>query len=64
MGPTCRSATGLSAPISDVIASRQLNYHLYADDTQLYLAFKTDGVNLAIDRVVSCVRDRLLDGTE
>ena len=46
-----------TAPISDVIASRQLNYHLYADDIQLYLAFKTDDVNLAIDRVVSCVSE-------
>lgn len=44
-----------TAPISDVIASRHLNYHLYADDAQLYLAFKTDDVNLAIDRFVSCV---------
>ena len=46
-----------TAPISDVIASRQLNYHLYPDDTQLHLAFKTDDVNLAIDRVVSCVSE-------
>ena len=46
-----------SAPISDVIAKRQLNYHLYADDTQLYLAFKTNHMNLAIDRVVSCVSE-------
>ena len=46
-----------TAPISDVIASRQLNYHLYPDDTQLYLPFKTDDVNLAIDRVVSCVSE-------
>lgn len=38
-------------------ARRQLNYHLYADDTQLYLAFKADHVNLAIDRVVSCVSE-------
>ena len=44
-----------TAPISDVIASHQLNYHLYADDTQLYLAFKTNHLNLAIDRVLSCV---------
>ena len=46
-----------TASISDVIASRQLNYHLYADDTQLYLAFKANDVNLAIDRVVSCVSE-------
>ena len=46
-----------TAPISDVIAKRQLNYHLYADDTQLYLAFKTNHMNLAIDRVVSCVSE-------
>ena len=31
--------------------------HLYADDTQLYLAFKTNHINLAIDRVVSCVSE-------
>ena len=37
-----------AAPISDVIASPHLNYHLYADDTQLYFAFKTIDVNLAI----------------
>lgn len=37
-----------TAPISDVIASRHLNYHLYVNDTQLYLAFNTDDVNLAI----------------
>ena len=46
-----------TAPISDVIVSRHLDYHLYADDTQLYLAFKTEDVNLAIDRVVSCVSE-------
>ena len=46
-----------TAPISDVIVNRQLNYHLYVDDTQLYLAFKTNHMNLAIDRVVSCVSE-------
>ena len=40
-----------TAPISDVIASHQLNYHLYAE------AFKTNHLNLAIDRVVSCVSE-------
>ena len=44
-------------PISDVIASHQLNYHLYADDTQLYLAFQTNHLNLAIDCVVTCVSE-------
>lgn len=46
-----------TAPISDVIASHHLNYHLYADDTQLYLAFETDDVNLAVNRVVNCVSE-------
>ena len=55
LGPLLYLLPVYTAPISDVIASRQLNYQLYAGDTQLYLAFKTDDVNLAIDRVVSCV---------
>ena len=46
-----------TVPISDVITNCHLNYHLHADDTQLYLAFKTDDVNSAIDRVVSCVSE-------
>ena len=53
-----------TVPISDVITSCHLNYHLHADDTQLYLAFKTDDVNSAIDRVVSCVSKIRCNGTE
>ena len=46
-----------TVPISDVITNCHLNYRLHADDTQLYLAFKTDDANSAIDRVVSCVSE-------
>ena len=57
LGPLLYLFRLYTAPISDVIASRHLNYYLYADETQLYLAFKTDDVNLAIGRVVSCVSE-------
>lgn len=31
-----------TAPIADIIKQHKLLYHLYADDTQLYISFKTD----------------------
>ena len=41
--------------ISEVIDSYKLNY--CTDDTQLYLTFKTDDVNAAIESIVSCMAE-------
>ena len=46
-----------TAPISDVIPSCHFNYHLCADDFQLYLTFKADDVYSSSDCVVSCVSE-------
>jgi len=31
-----------TSPLRDVIESYNINYHLYADDSQRYVAFKTN----------------------
>ena len=44
-----------TAPLAKVIRSYGLDYHLYADDTQLHFAFKSVGVDAAKSRVENCI---------
>ena len=44
-----------TSPLAEVIRSYDLDYHLYADDTQLYFAFKAKDVEEAKSRVENCV---------
>ena len=49
-----------TAPIADIVKSHNLQYHFYADDTQLYVTFKTDSqedMSLAKSRVECCVKE-------
>ena len=56
------------SPIGDIIRWHGLNYHLYTDNTQLYLSFKPTPAEQAgsIAKIEAwlCFRDRLMDGTQ
>ena len=48
--------TCYTKPLGAIARERGLSLHMYADDTQLYIAFKpVGGVELATERVEACV---------
>ena len=46
--------TMYAAPIGDIIRKHGLSYHIYADDTQIYIFFEMDKVDTAIARIEAC----------
>ena len=49
-----------TAPIADIIKAHNLQYHFYADDTQIYVTFETDSqedASLTKARVECCVQE-------
>ena len=44
-----------TAPLAKAIRSYGLDYHLYADDTQLHFAFKSADVDATKSRVENCI---------
>ena len=49
-----------TSPLADIIKRYKLEYHFYADDTQLYVAFKTDCLDKMEEcktTIEQCVRD-------
>ena len=49
-----------TAPLSSVIQRHQLNHHLYADDTQIYLSLSTSDPELSLTQLQDCLRDVFL----
>lgn len=48
-------------PIPEVIKKCKLNYHIYTDDTQRYVAFKNDDIVSITDRITDRIADRVSD---
>ena len=44
-------------PISSILNHYNINYHIYADDTQLYCSFDAECVNEVIDSLQNCLAD-------
>ena len=44
-----------TAQLAEVIQSHGLDYHMYADDNQLYFPFKTQEVDLAKPKIEECI---------
>ena len=48
------------SPLGEIARRHQMFYHFYADDTQLYITFRTSSVpdmNLSNTKFLNCVRD-------
>uniref|UniRef100_A0A8D3B260 Reverse transcriptase domain-containing protein n=1 Tax=Scophthalmus maximus TaxID=52904 RepID=A0A8D3B260_SCOMX len=43
-------------PLGNIIRKRHINFHFYADDTQLYLSIKPDETN-QVDKLQDCLKD-------
>ena len=46
-----------SSPVADLIRSFGISVHLYADNSQLYLAFKIDDETTSLDNLEKCVNE-------
>ena len=46
-----------TAPLADILRNHGMDFHLYANDTQIYISFKSSEVDLATANVEECIRD-------
>ena len=57
--------TAYTSPIGDIIRTHGLSYHLFADDSQLYVVFKKSTVECKITKEkIMCQRNQVVDCRE
>ena len=46
-----------TTPLGDLIKTHNVNYHMYADDTQLYLSIEPPNISVLINNLEKCISD-------
>ena len=44
-------------PLGTILKCHKVKYHIYADDTKIYMSFKLNDPQLAIDNINKCISD-------